>query len=174
VRYLHLCKYRASLVDLTSLSQAGDVNAGPSRQTKPLLKSPAAGDNCFAVAPGEVMRDRNTNIENRILRIMRAHPHRFLQMSDRLVGLAVECKRPAEIAVCGSEIWVEVECAPEFRRRFIGAPLHEGNVAQREMRPWVAVVEFCCPRPEISGTRQLRSRYCRAQIEMTRHQKHEG
>ena len=76
-------------------------------------------------------------------------------MSDRLVRSAVERERQAEIAVGGGEVRIEVECALEFLDRLVGAPHREGHVAKREMRPWVAIVEFRRPRGERSPLRSL-------------------
>ena len=63
-------------------------------------------------------------------------------MIDRPVRLAVERERPAEITVSGGEVRIEIEGALEFFDRLVGASPRECHISEREMRPWIAVVEF--------------------------------
>ena len=79
-------------------------------------------------------------------------------MVDRLVRSAVERERQAEIAVGGGEVRVEVECALKFLDRLVGPPHQEGDIAEREMRPRVAVVEFRRPGSERRCLLHLRLR----------------
>ena len=41
----------------------------------------------------------------------------------------------------GCKVWVEIECTLEFFYRFFGAPPGGGHIAERKVRPWVAIVE---------------------------------
>src|ERR1700687_100195 len=103
MRFFQPGKSLARLVDLAVLRQAGAVNAMTRGECRTLLQSFAALFDRFGKASGEIMGNGETRIENRILRVVRAHPDRLLQMRDRLFGLAAKCERPAEIAVRSGE-----------------------------------------------------------------------
>ena len=151
MRFLQPGKSLARLVDLAVLRQAGAVNAMTRGKCRTLLQSFAAIFDRFGKASGEIMGNGETRIENRILRVVRAHPDRLLQMRDRLFGLAAKCERPPEIAVRSGEVRVEVECTLEFRRCRAGPPPHECHVAQREVRPRIAMVQFLRPGGKTGG-----------------------
>src|SRR5512144_3070391 len=95
------------------------------------------------------------HIEYRILRIVRAHADRLLDMIDGLVRSTVKRERKSKIAMRGGEVWVEIECALEFFYRLVGAAAVHGNVAEREMSPCTSnkvalmaamVTSACCER----------------------------
>ena len=43
------------------------------------------------------------------------------------------------------KVRVEIECTLEFFYRLVGAPPGGGHKAEREVRPRVAIVEYCSP-----------------------------
>src|ERR1019366_5395579 len=105
------------------------VNAITCGECGTLLYSCAAVFNCFGVSSSKIMGGGKTGVENRILWVVRAHTDRLLQMGNCLIRLAVECERPAEVAVGGCEVRVESDCAPEFRRCHAGLSPRKRRVA---------------------------------------------
>src|SRR5215510_9347562 len=110
------------------------------------------------------MDDREAGVEDRVLRIVRAHAECFLQMGQRFVGSAIECERPAEIAMGGGEVRVEREGAAKFFRRTVSSSPHECCKAEREMDPWVAVVELGRPGRKAGGLLQVHVQDAPAEI----------
>jgi hypothetical protein len=47
--------------------------------------------------------------------------------------------------VRGCKVWVDIERMLKFFYRVIGAPPGGGHKAEREVRPWVAIVEYRSP-----------------------------
>src|SRR5262249_17734593 len=88
------------------------------------------------------MGDRNGHVEYRVLWILRAHMNGLLGMRNGLFRTTVQCERHRQITMRNGKIWIEVECALKFFHGFIGAPSGKGQVAEREMCPRIAVVEF--------------------------------
>ena len=80
--------------------------------------------------------------EKAVERIARAHPHRLLEMAYGFLGLAVENQRKADIAVGGGEVRIEIERRLEMTDRLIGLAAGQGEIAERHVRPRIAVVEF--------------------------------
>ena len=99
------------------------------------------------------MRDGDTGGEYSVLRIVRAHAHGFIQMDNRLLGLAVEGKCPAEVAMRCRKVRVELQGTLEFPYRFGHAPRHEGDIPLREVRPRIALIEFRCSHRELRRLR---------------------
>ena len=82
---------------------------------------------------------------------------RLFQMRNCFIRLTVESKRPAKIAVCGGEIRVQVDGALELLNRVLSVALRECHAAEREMRPWVALIELRRPRGKGRGPLSLGS-----------------
>ena len=80
-------------------------------------------------------------------------------------------KRPAEIAMGGGEVRVEVECMQKFFHRFVGAPHEEGEEAKCELCPRIAVVKF--RRAGGERRRLLHLRLHDVATDIARHQQHE-
>ena len=76
-------------------------------------------------------------------------------MFRRFVRLTVERERPTEVAVGGGKVRIEFKGAPEFRRRYVGLPPHECHKSEREVRPWIAVVELGRPSGKARSFLQL-------------------
>jgi hypothetical protein len=107
------------------------------------------------IAAGLIMSRGERRIEQRFLRIVRAHADGSLDMVDGSVGATVEGERTAEKAVRGGEVRVEIERALKFLDRLVSAPPGEADEAQREMRPRITIVEFHHPGGDASVANQL-------------------
>src|SRR5215467_3477097 len=119
------------------------------------------------------MSDGQARIEDRMLRIVRAHPDRLLYVDDRIVGLPIKREGPAHIAMGRGEIRVELQSTLELSDALYGPSLHESDIPKRDMRPWIVIVEFRRSCPKFCRTFQLGP--CRIrQIQMTGHKKHES
>src|SRR5262249_26020166 len=79
---LEFPKGRAGLLDVPSLGKASNVDSMTSRHSVSLLYSLAPISSGFVIAPGQVMRSRKTHIEDRVLRILRAHTNCPLGIND--------------------------------------------------------------------------------------------
>ena len=111
-------------------------------QSETLLHGLSAEADRFGIAAGEVMGGREAILNIAfcgscgLMRI--ACSQMVIASSDRPSSASAN----AEIAMRGGEVRVEIECALEFFDRLVGAPPRQGHIAEREMRPWVAIVEF--------------------------------
>src|SRR5262245_752862 len=103
-----------SLVHLAGLREASHVNAITSGESRTLLQGLAARFDCFRETSGGVMNDGEPCVENRILRIVRAHAYGFLQVRTCQLGLAIECERPTKVAMRRSKVGIDGEGTMEF------------------------------------------------------------
>src|SRR5664279_5245839 len=115
------------------------MSSGPSVT---LLQGLAAKTNRLVVAACKVMGAGERHIEFGVLRIVRTHSDGLFQLRDRLVRSTVEGECQSKITISGGEVRIEINGALEFLYRLVGAPHRVAHIAEREMRPWVAVVEF--------------------------------
>src|SRR6266851_2633547 len=100
------------------------------RPSGTLLHGLTGASICLVISSSEVMGGGKPHVEDRILRIVRAHAQR---------------ERRAEIAVRGGEVRIDFERPLEFLDRVIGPSLQEVRVTEREMCPRVVVVELGRP-----------------------------
>ena len=98
--------------------------------------------NRFRISASKIVGDRYAHVEYRVLWVMRAHVDGLLAMCNRLLGTAIHGERECQIAVCRREIWIEVERALEFFHSSISVPPGNGNIAEREVCPRIAVVKL--------------------------------
>ena len=103
-------------------------------QFEALLNGLTAKGGGFRVPACEVMSGSEGRVEQRVLRIVRAHANALLDMVYGLVRSAVKGERTAEKAVRGGEVRIEIECALKFLDCVVGATPGEGHETQREMR----------------------------------------
>ena len=62
-------------------------------------------------------------------------------MRDRLAVLSGKSEAVTEMRVGGRGIRIEIDCPPERRDRFLGAPFHQCPIAERDVPPGIAIVE---------------------------------
>ena len=87
------------------------------------------------------MRDRDGSKEQRHLRIEGTEPDGFLGMFDRLAIVPCKCQAVAEIAVGCRGTRVEPDRPAKRRDRFFAAFFHQGQIAERDLSPGIAVID---------------------------------
>ena len=108
MQFLQSRERHASLVDPARLRQAHDVNSMTIGQFEALLNGLTAKAGGFRVAARDVMSETEGRIEQRILRIVRAHADGLLDVVDGLIRSTVEGKRTAQKAVRGGKVRIEI------------------------------------------------------------------
>src|SRR5450759_3057552 len=138
-----------------------------------LLDRLSAKTDCLGKAPFEVIGGSQRHVKYRVLRIVRAHTNGQLAMGNRLLTSASEGQRQSHISMGGSKIRVEFECALELLDCLIGRPFRIGNKAERQVRPWVTVVERYRSCGKHFRLANLRFQISQCPSETARHQEHE-
>src|SRR6266849_3454489 len=87
------------------------------------------------------MSYRDSPEEQRHLRIQGAEPDRFLGMLYRLAVAPGKCQAVAEIAVGCRGTRIEFDRPAKSSDRFLGAFFHEGQIAERDLSPGIAIID---------------------------------
>src|SRR6202040_973965 len=95
----------------------------------------------FRVSTGTIMSYREGPEKQRHLRIQRTEPDRFLGMLYRLAIAPGKRQAVAEIAVGRRGTRIEQNRPAKSRDRFLGAFFHEGQIAERDLSPGIAIIE---------------------------------
>ena len=80
-------------------------------------------------------------MKHRHVRIERTEPDGLFRMLDRLAIPSRERQAVTEIATGRRRARIELDRAPKCRDRLLGAPFHHGQIAERDLSPWITVVE---------------------------------
>ena len=108
MRFFHPRQCSPRFFKSARLCQTGDVDTCSARHSRPCLKRGSAGSDGVIISFRHIMANSDSDVEDRVLWILWAHPKRLLQMDRGLVGLSVKSERPAEIAMSGREVRVEL------------------------------------------------------------------
>src|SRR5262245_23522570 len=102
--FFHTGQSSPRLFPVARLRKTRNIYARPPRQSRTLLKRLAARRDSLFVPPSHIVGDGDASGEDGVLRVLGAHPHSFIEMSDRIFGLPIEDESPAEITMRSSEV----------------------------------------------------------------------
>jgi hypothetical protein len=95
----------------------------------------------FRISPGGIVGNRDCPEEQRHLWIQGTEADGILPMLDRFAIPTRKSEAAAQVRVGGGRIGIEVDRAGKRRERLLGAPFHQGAIAQRDVSPGIAIVE---------------------------------
>src|SRR5262245_16873120 len=119
------------------------------------------------ITPRLVMGLADADHENDILWIVRTQAQSLIEMFERPFGLTSQCKGISEKSMRSREVGIQFECMLKSVFGCIGLFAHCGKLAEGQMRPWVAAIQFGGSGCKLSGLLYVCSQ-CRPTHE-TRH-----